>query len=92
MLKRLHWRNLEFNTSTLFLNSPINAPDETTSEALPLNEEAASETHSLILSLQLVVVVVVVVMVVVVDVVVMVVAVVVVVEVVPVAVVLVSNP
>ena len=93
MLKRLHWRNLKCNTSTLFLNSPINAPDETTSEALPLNEEAAFETQSLILSLQLVVVVVVVVvMVVVVYVVVMVVAVVVVVEVVPVAVVLASNP
>ena len=92
MLKLLHWRNLKCNTSTLFLNSPINAPDETISEALPLNEEAASETQSLILSLQLVVVVVVVVMVVVVDVVVMVVAVVVVVEVVPVAVVLASNP
>ena len=95
MLKRLHWRNLEFNTSTLFLNSPINAPDETTSEALLFNEEAASETQSLILSLQLVVVVVVVVVVVtvvVVDVVVMSVAVVLVVEVVPVAVVLASNP
>ena len=96
MLKRLHWRNLKCNTSTLFVNSPINAPDETTSGALPLNEEAASETQSLILSLQLVVVVVVVVdvvvMVVVVDVIVMVVAVVVVVEVVPVVVVLASNP
>ena len=95
MLKRLHWRNLKCNTSTLFLYSPINAPDETTSGALPLNEEAASETQSLILSLQLVVVVVVVdvvVMVVVVDVIVMVVAVVVVVEVVPVVVVLASNP
>ena len=94
MLKRLHWRNLKCNTSTLFLNSPINAPDETTSEAVPLNEEAASETQSLILSLQLVVVlvVVVVVTVVVVDVVVMSVAVVLVVEVVPVAVELASNP
>ena len=92
MLKRLHWRNLKCNTSTLFLNSPINAPDETTSEAVPLNEEAASETQSLILSLQLVVVVVVVVVVMVVDVAVMVVAVVLVVEVVPVAVELASNP
>ena len=93
MLKRLHWRNLKCNTSTLFLNSPINAPDETTSEALPFNEEAASETQSLILSLQLVVVVVVVVTVVVeVVIVVMVVVVVLVVEVDPVAVVLASNP